>query len=166
MRTEKAGVEPECEPMSDAYRRLAEDSARAVDFVVGRVEHGLAAAHAARERALAREKALDALTYDVHYCGPRLRNTIARVVDDAHRSPARGPAICRHAANTLQQSVDLATFPDDDPALDQHEAEGRAQCIRLRDELLAGFEREGVTIGAIEHAVLALRAAAVQLEGC
>lgn len=166
MRPEKAGVLPECEPVSDIHRRLAEDTVRTVEFVLGRVDHGLASAHATRERALAFEKTLDALVFDVRDSAPRIRNTIARVVDGAHRNHANGPALCRHAANTLQQSVDLATFADDDPALDQHEAESRAQCIRLRDELLASFEQEGVTLAEIEAAATALRAAAAQLEGC
>jgi hypothetical protein len=145
---------------------VAESAIRNVEFVLGRVDHGLAAAHATRERALAFAKTLDALVFDVRGSGPRIRNTIDRVVDGAHRDPSRGAALCRHAANTLQQSVELATFPDDDPALDQHEAESRAQCIRLRDELLASFEQEGVTLTEIEAAATALRAAAAQLEGC
>lgn len=166
MQTEKAGVLPGSETMSEAHQRIAHDTLRAVDFVIGRVDHGLAAAHATRERAIAREKTLDALSFDVRGSGERMRFTIARVIESIFREPSRGPAICRHAANTLQQSVDLATFPDDDADLDQHDAEGRAQVIRMRDELLAGFERDGVTLAEMESAATALRVAAVQLEGC
>jgi hypothetical protein len=166
MRSQKAGDLPECEPVSESQRRLAENTVRTVEFVLGRVDHGLAAAHAIRERAAAFEKTLDVLTFDVRACGKRLRNTVANVVDQSHRRPGHAAALCRHAANTLQQSVDLATFADDDPALEQHEAESRAQCIRLRDELLASFEQEGVTLEEIATAITALRAAAAQIEGC
>src|SRR5262245_45096820 len=99
------GLQPECEPASASgegaltpgQRALAEATLRTVDFVLGRVDHGVARAEAARERAAAREKTLDGLRFDVRNCGPRITRMVEQAVEASQRLPGEAPAFCRAA---------------------------------------------------------------------